>query len=516
MAIDYNLLTYNGLDCAVTAEIANKILPDVDKDGYRWAYDATMGLYEPLMFMQSRGIKISRAALEETKRDILAKEGMLQEELNRLVGRELNALSPKQCAAYFYIEKGIAPYHGKDGGVTTDDKALQRIARGTSKFRGLREARLVQDIRGLRKLYGTYLDINFDADDRLRCAYNPRGTKFGRLSSSETVFGTGTNTQNLPPEFKKFLVPDDGYVFWEVDKRQAEWVVVAYLSGDANMLSVIDSGDDPHTHTSSLMFRLAKDIILQDHKVIGGLTDPDEIMERRIAAMLPENILPRTMSGRQMGKKSNHGLNYDEGFTTFSMMNEIEIAEAKRIVNLYHSIYPGIRIWYEAIKRQLAKDRTLTNCFGRKIRFLESWSDDLFKAAYSALPQSTVADGLCDGMKRTYNDSYLCSPTGGPVNLDILANVHDSILMQLPISFILSGDFYSVVSRVYDYCSPEMEYNNRKFKIATDSKIGFNWGGYHPTANPLGMQEVSADDPAIFNKRVEEILRVGSTGTTEQ
>ena len=93
-----------------------------------------------------------------------------------------------------------------------------------------------------------------------------------------------------------------------------------------------------------------------------------------------------------MGKKSNHGLNYDEGYNTFALINEIEIAEAKRIVNLYHSIYPGIRQWHEFIKRQLSTDRTLTNCFGRKIRFFDGWSDSLFKAAYSALPQSTVAD----------------------------------------------------------------------------------------------------------------------------
>lgn len=494
MSIDYKLLHYNALDCACTLEAFNGFKDEIDQHGYRWAYDFTMKLYEPLMFMQTRGIKVNFDALEETKKDITAERERLQEELNQLCGFELNVNSPKQCATYFYVTKGATPYTNKDGGITTDDKALQRLARGTAKRPGMREARLVQDIRGLVKLYGTYLDIDFDSDGRLRCSYNPRGTKFGRLSSSATVFGTGTNLQNLPQEFKKFLVADDGYFFWEVDKRQAEWVVVAYLSGDANMLSVIETGEDPHTHTGHLMFKVDKSIIKTDAKLIGMETDREEIMRRRMETFPADIIyrLPTSMSARQMGKKSNHGLNYDEGYNTFALSNEIEIAEAKRVIALYHSIYPGIHNWHEAIKRQLAKDRTLTNCFGRKIRFLDMWGDKLFKAAYSAIPQSSVGDCTNIGMCEIYN-SDLTDLTAG-TNIDILAQVHDSVLMQVPMEFYpdtpeRKAKFGALKERVYKMMSPEMEYNARKFIIYTDSKIGFNWGGFHPDKNPQGLKE---------------------------
>ena len=36
-----------------------------------------------------------------------------------------------------------------------------------------------------------------EADGRMRCSYNPGGTETNRLSSSENVFGWGTNLQNL-------------------------------------------------------------------------------------------------------------------------------------------------------------------------------------------------------------------------------------------------------------------------------------------------------------------------------
>ena len=513
MTVDTRLLHYNALDSACTQEIWNAIYPEIDKYSYRWAYDFTMSLFEPLIFMQTKGIKVNFDALEDTKKDIIAAQENAQKELNKICGFELNANSPKQVANYLYITKGISAYYNKEGGVTTDDKALQRIARGTAKRPGLREARLIQDIRGYGKLFGTYLDIDFDSDGRLRCAYNPRGTKFGRLSSSATVFRTGTNLQNLPQEFKKFLVPDDGYFFWEVDKRQAEWVVVAYLSGDANMISVIENNTDPHTHTASLMFKLPQELVILDAKIVGNLMDRDEILQRRMDTPELQKVvyqLPSSMSARQMGKKSNHGLNYDEGFNTFALINEIEIAESKRILNLYHNIYPGIRQWHEYIKRQLASDRTLTNCFGRKIRFLEAWGDTLFKAAYSAVPQSTVADCTNTGLIQIYS-SPLTNSQFVP-NLDIMGQVHDSILMQMPISVLNDTRFFSICEDVYNMCSHELEYSGRKFKIQTDSKIGFNWGGYHKDKNPNGMQEiVLSGSPNDFVERARNILNVTRT-----
>ena len=497
-----DFLTYNALDSACTIECHDKFWEDLEPHGFMPAYNMTIDLLPVLSFMQTRGIKVNLDDLEITKRQVLASAAEKQEELNKICGRELNVNSSKECQTYFYIELGIPPYYN-EGKVTVDDLALQRLTRGTAKRPGLRQAKLVQEIRGLQKLHGTYLNLEFDADGRMRCSYNPRGTKFGRLSSSKTIFGTGTNQQNLPQEFKRFLVADEGYVFWEVDKRQAEWVVVAYLCGDANMIQVIEEGRDTHVHTGSLMFNAPPEVLELEDKLVGNNTDPDIIASIRAGNEIIERFaggLPRTMSGRQCGKKSNHGLNYDEGFVQFALINEIEQREAKRIVEMYHLIYPGIRVWYESIKRQLQKDRALVNCFGRKVRFLDAYGPDMFKAAYSMLPQSSVVDSLNQGMVRTYNDDSITGMQGA--NVDILAQVHDSILLQVPIKVATSPHFLDLQQRVYDYVSPEMNYSGRTFKIATDSKIGLNWGGFHKELNPKGMRkfEGSADLPRVLGE----------------
>lgn len=494
--MDANMLLYNALDSACTLQCKEAFWPDL-ADGFLPAYDMTLDLFPVLTFLQTRGIKVDMQALHTTRDEIVQTAASKQEELNLLCGRELNVNSSKDCQQYFYVELGIAPYYN-EGKVTVDDLALQRLSRGTAKRPGLRQARLVQDIRGLQKLHGTYLNIEFDSDERMRCSYNPRGTKFGRLSSSKTIFGTGTNNQNLPQEFKRFLVADPGYIFWEVDKRQAEWIVVAYLTGDANMISAVERGQDIHIHTASLIFNADPDVIALEGKLVGMNSDPDVIQEIRnsdpILAKYCANF-PRTMSARQCGKKSNHGFNYDEGPAKWALINEVEPAEGKRIHAMYHNGYPGIRTWYTAVQRQLQRDRSLSNCFGRKVRFMGQWETDLFKAAYSFVPQSTVVDSLNQGMVKIYADNFLCGSEYG--NIDILAQVHDSILMQIPIEKALDQvGLEQKQNAIYNYVSPDLTYNNRTFKIATDSKFGLNWGGASKT-NPLGMREVKTHEELV-------------------
>jgi len=491
MPLDRDFLEYSALDSACTLEIHNAFWDDLSPTFSR-AYEMTLRIFPVLMFMQTRGIKVSKELLEETKADVIRTAAERQRELDALIGRPLNVSSPKQCQEYFYGELGITPYRNGEGRPTVDDLALQRLVRGTVARPGLRQAKLVQDIRGLQKLYGTYLDLQFDGDGRLRCSFNPRGTKFGRLSSSKTIFDTGTNFQNLPQEFKKFLVPDEGFCFIEVDKRQAEWVVVAYVTADANMIAAVEGGIDVHTYTACQMFNVTPDVVKKEHKLCGQLTDADSIKELRIKeGMYPPSSWPRAMSLRQSGKKSNHGLNYDEGYKGFAMINEMDESEAKRIYNLYHQIYPGIKRWYEAVKYQLQRDRTLTNCFGRSVRFLGAWNDKLWKSAYSMLPQSTVVDSLNEGMAKIYEDEWLTRTLNG----DILAQVHDSILMQFPISDLEDEEtFNKLIGKITHYTSPELEYNGKRFKIASDYKVGLNWGGANAERNPQGMTEISSHE----------------------
>lgn len=496
--MDRTFLTYNALDSACMLEIHNKFWPSLKEDGYEQAYNLTVDLFPVLQFMQEFGMKVDLDLLQETKKEVQEQISSRQVDLDRLCGRPLNVNSPKDCITYFYGELNLPPITDKKSKkLTTNDLAMQRLARGTAKNPGVPQASLVQQVRGLQKLYSTYLNIQFDEDNRMRGSYNPRGTKFGRLSSSKTIRNTGMNFQNLPQEFKKFLVADEDYLLLEVDKRQAEWVVVAYLANDANMIQAIKEGVDVHAYTASLMFGVPIDFVKEENKLVGHTTNPEEIQRIRYAhPEIKDKIAgnwPRTMSLRQCGKKSNHGLNYDEGYKNFALINSIEEREARRIVEMYHSIYPGIRIMYDAIKRQLQKDRTLTNCFGRKVFFMSDWCKDMWKSAYACLPQSTVVDCVNQAMVHMYKDEYLTRTC----NINILAQVHDSILLEIPRKIALNPtEWPRIVDKIYTYMSPTLSYNGVSFTIKNDMKMGYNWGEQTDT-NKQGMRDVWAHSEVV-------------------
>lgn len=195
---------YCGKDSCVALESWDVLREELTARDMWDTYNYTVDLMDPLIFMTLGGLKVDKQRLEETKTDIERQIAALETELNEVADYPFNPGSSAQCAKYFYEHKGLPAYKNANGGTTTDDKAMSRIFRKSN----LREAKLVQEIRGLRKLKGTYLEVEVDPDGRLRCSWNPRGTWTGRLSSSQTILGTGTNLQNLDPRFKGFIVSD--------------------------------------------------------------------------------------------------------------------------------------------------------------------------------------------------------------------------------------------------------------------------------------------------------------------
>ena len=144
------------------------------------------------------------------------------------------------------------------------------------------------------------------------------------------------NFQNLPDRFKKYILADPGMVFFELDKDQSEWVITAYACGDPRMIEAVENKRDIHTHTAHLMFNIPEDIIKKEADIIGITSDPDWILQERrdkIPAILEYGTMPcrapRTMSCRQAGKKSNHGLNYKEGYKMYALKNEVQESEGR-------------------------------------------------------------------------------------------------------------------------------------------------------------------------------------------
>lgn len=194
---------YNAKDAATALESWHVLRDEMEESGYWETYEMTARMSNPLMYMTLRGFKVDKARLEQTKKDVDNALKGKEADLERVADFPFNPGSSQQTARYFYIHKGLRPYKNAQGGITTDDKAMARIYRKHN----MPEAKLVQEIRAMRKLKSTYMEVVLDTDYRLRCSWGRAST--GRLTSSKTIFGTGMNQQNLHPQFKPFLVADN-------------------------------------------------------------------------------------------------------------------------------------------------------------------------------------------------------------------------------------------------------------------------------------------------------------------
>ena len=328
-------------------------------------------------------------------------------------------------------------------------------------------------LRGLNKLRSTYLEVKLDDDNRLRCSFNPVGTKSGRLSSGKTIFGTGTNLQNQPPIMKRFMLADDDCVIYNVDLSQAENRIVAYLGPDETMINAFEDGRDIHSQTAGLIFN-----------------KPINEVSREAGSC---SIGSGEYSERFWGKKANHGLNYGLSYKSFALIYEIPEKDSKFIVERYHTAYPGVRKFQAQIRASLEKNRTVTNYYGRKRVFMDRWADPMFKEAYSFIPQSTVADKINkDGMIYLYENQQWFD------KVQILNQVHDSIVFQIPVS---AGwrYHYEVLMRLKEQLESPIEYNGFKFELPIDCEMGLNM------KDTIETQLIYADDLRDIYERLTDV-----------
>jgi DNA polymerase-1 len=442
------LWQYNATDSSICGEAFPKQFAELQRQGNVETYERQRKMIEPLAYMMERGIRINLASMTKAYNEAEIEIEKLKMELNNMVGFDLNSNSPKQLIDYFYIGKKIPPYKTK-GKITTDETAMVRIAR-----KGFPEAYKILDIRRAVKNRSTYLNPEkIDSDSRLRCAYNPVGTRYSRISSSKNIFGTGNNLQNQPHDVLKFFLADEGYIYYGMDLSQAENRIVAYVGQIPQMIEAFEKELDVHSLTGAL---------------ISGLS-PDEV-KRQDKENIPCQLGDKKKTWRFYGKKSNHGLNYDLGYKNFALDLEISESDSKFIVTRYHLAYPGVRNNYHAmVKKQLGINRTITNLMGRKTLFLDEWEDALFKEAYACIPQGTVGDVINErGVEYLYYNQDLFAP------VELLTQVHDSVGFQIPISIGWSEHARMLTLLKSSLETPLKLPNGNTFVIPVDTSLGFS------------------------------------------
>lgn len=434
-----DLWLYNAKDAAVTLEIYNTLKAHLQKANLFNFYETrTKALIPPVIEICATGVAVDHAALAEVRDEALDLAKAITVRLREITHNpDFLPTSPAQVKEHLRNLKIKIPT--KDGEETTDALALKKLM---VKYPNEPFLSNLAEHRKVQKLSSSYANVQLDEDKRLRFRLNIAGTISGRFSSAKTDWDTGLNIQNIPKNFRRMIVPDPGCTFIQIDLKQAESRVVAWLAREETMSRLFDAEADLHVHTANKIF--GTDI-----------------------TKLPKDDYTKK---RFMGKKANHSFNYGKGPRTFidDVFKEsgfvITLAESEKIHSGYFATYPRIVEWQKAIQRELYRSRRLVSPHGRVCHFTGFLNDDTFRDAYSFIPQATVVDYL--------NEAWLKFEKLKLPGVRVCQQGHDSLLIEAPTNLIdqttiqLTAAFDVTTVTIY----------NQERRIPYDIGTGSNWG----------------------------------------
>lgn len=204
--VDDNLLKYNCEDTCRTYEIGINQMKYIKGVGQEAQMAFKMRTNSLCLRMMNRGILMDNARTGSMRFQLESAQVAFYKELLEIIPQEWVKpitkktdkywyRSSKQTQEVFYNLLGFTKVlHKKTGNPTVGKEALLVLERKYPEFTGLFR-RL--DYAGSVTNTLSVIKTPVEADGRMRCSYNPGGTETHRLSSSENVFGRGTNLQNL-------------------------------------------------------------------------------------------------------------------------------------------------------------------------------------------------------------------------------------------------------------------------------------------------------------------------------
>jgi DNA polymerase I-like protein with 3'-5' exonuclease and polymerase domains len=419
-------------------------------------------------------------------------------------------LSPIKLKKFLFETLGIPPIRergkkGEPGKITTKEVALRKMQLRYASRCG-NAIQLILDHRRKLKLCSFLDEAKTDDDGIMRCEYAPM-TEAGRMASRKNPRNTGGNLQNIDREVRDTFVPDPGHIFLEVDLSQAESRIVYVLSGDDmlyNLACLDPSRFDQHAYNAHMIFGSVK------------VVPADQVGNYRLAR--DHDFTPLgyvTKDQRYFGKRTVHGA--QRGMRGEKMADELlkedfirTPEECQRNIDAYIRKHPGMTDYFQWIRKQVLRSKKLTNSWGRvwDVTY-EKMDDDLYRRAYSFLPQSEVADLLnAWGLVPIYN--YINAHL--PINsARIVAQVHDSVLISC-----VPEAGYALIEHLHENLTAPRTYasrtGQRTLSMPCEFKIGKTWKGDHTFASlPLPTEYDAAIDALLYNEGADAAVRVATT-----
>lgn len=402
-----DLYRYNALDTWHTAWVFIQWIaesPQWAKNNYLLSFQTVA----PNFLMESTGLLRDDIAFNEVEAEWKIKKEHALSDLKRSVGNpNYNPGSSQQNLKLLKI-LGCSD-------VRAADKKVMNRVKHRHPFIALIVDKILKYKRA-EKLVGTYLNIDKHFGNRILYSLNPT-TDTSRNKSKSHHFWCGFNIQNIPRSdgIKRYMIPDKGFLLYEVDYEQAESRDTGYITGDKVLIEAVDSDRDFHKNNATLFFGI-----------------PYEEVDKEL---------------RQLSKPINHGANYMMAEDTlidsmglenvFKAQSRLGLPKfwapkqvTKHLLSLFAKAYPVVAKEYPNwIKAEVKSKKMLVNPYGwTRYCFGDPIKNKAYLRSLVAHPsQSTNAQALNKAVRLIFDNVWKKHSDNFKMN----AQIHDSVLHQI-------------------------------------------------------------------------------------
>ncbi|MDD7718668.1 MAG: DNA polymerase I [Eubacteriaceae bacterium] len=218
--------------------------------------EVELPLIEVLASMEAEGFRVDGAVLDELGDMLKSEIKTLENNIFALSGKEFNINSPMQLGNILF----------EDLGLPSGKKTKRGYSTGADVLEKLRDKHPIVDMvlqyRTLTKLNSTYVEglkPLIGKDGRIRAHFQQTVTATGRISCTEPNLQNIPIRQELGRQLRRAFVCDNNQVLVGADYSQIELRVLAHMSGDENLISAFNNGDDIHRNTASRVFNIPYD-----------------------------------------------------------------------------------------------------------------------------------------------------------------------------------------------------------------------------------------------------------------
>ncbi len=363
----------------------------IDKMGANMLlYQVEMPLSEVLFKMETEGVSVDKAYLEELSTDFQKRLEDLEKQIWSHTKEKFNINSPKQLGVVLFEELNLPALKKTKTGYSTDVSVLEQLQGEHPIIDHL------LNYRTLAKLKSTYADglkAIIKEDGKIHTTFNQTITATGRLSSTEP------NLQNIPirldegKKIRKCFIAPKGKVLLSLDYSQIELRILAHMSGDENLVDGFLKGQDIHTRTAAEVFGVELSHV--------------------------------TSQQRRHAKAVNFGIVY--GMSDFGLSQSLGIPrkEAKEYIEKYFAKYQGVKEFIDKTIL-LCKEKGYVETMFNRRRYIPEINSSNFnrrsfaeRTAVNTPIQGTAADIIKKAMVDFHKKQS---------NIKLILQVHDELV----------------------------------------------------------------------------------------